>query len=111
MRTIAIEEHFWTAELVAAPGTGPLARTDGAVLDERLRDLGLDRIASMDAAGIDVQVLSHVQPAAQGLTGERGRTAARTAITLSPGRSPATRTASRASPPCRPAIPCRRQRN
>jgi len=79
MRTIAIEEHFWTAELVAAPGTGPLARTDGAVLDERLRDLGLDRIASMDAAGIDVQVLSHVQPAAQGLTGERGRTAARTA--------------------------------
>ena len=79
MQTIALEEHFWTAELAAAPGTGPLARPDGARLDEQLRDLGRDRIASMDAAGIDVQVLSHVQPAAQGLAGDRGIRAARKA--------------------------------
>jgi uncharacterized protein len=79
MQTIALEEHFWTAELAAAPGTGPLARPDGARLDEQLRDLGQDRIASMDAAGIDVQVLSHVQPAAQGLAGDRGIRAARAA--------------------------------
>jgi uncharacterized protein len=79
MQTIALEEHFWTAELAAAPGTGPLARPDGARLDEQLRDLGPDRIASMDEAGIDVQVLSHVQPAAQGLPGEQGIAAARTA--------------------------------
>ncbi|MGD0700533.1 MAG: amidohydrolase family protein [Trebonia sp.] len=79
MQTIALEEHFWTAELAAAPGTGPLARPDGARLDEQLRDLGPDRIASMDAAGIDVQVLSHVQPAAQGIAGDQGVRAARKA--------------------------------
>ena len=79
MQTIALEEHFWTAELAAAPGTGPLARPDGARLDEQLRDLGAARIASMDAAGIDVQVLSHVQPAAQGTPGDQGVAAARKA--------------------------------
>jgi len=79
MQTIAIEEHFWIAELAAPPGTGPLARADGARLDEQLRDLGLDRIASMDAAGIAVQVLSHVQPAAQALAGDQGVRAARKA--------------------------------
>jgi uncharacterized protein len=93
MRTIALEEHFWTAELAAAPGTGPLARSDGARLDEQLRDLGPDRIAGLDVAGIDVQVLSHVQPAAQALPGDQGSTAARkandalaAAIARHPGR-------------------------
>jgi predicted TIM-barrel fold metal-dependent hydrolase len=79
MQTIALEEHFWTAELAAPPGTGPLARPDGAALHDQLRDLGTGRIASMDAAGIDRQVLSHVQPAAQSLAGVRGITAARKA--------------------------------
>jgi predicted TIM-barrel fold metal-dependent hydrolase len=79
MRTIALEEHFWIPELAAPPGTGPLARPDGATLDQRLRDLGHDRIAAMDAAGIDVQVMSHVQPAAQALAGQRATDAARKA--------------------------------
>jgi predicted TIM-barrel fold metal-dependent hydrolase len=79
MRTIALEEHFWTDELAAAPGTGLLARADGAALDGLLRDVGAARIADMDAAGIDVQVLSHVQPAAQGLRGADGVAAARRA--------------------------------
>ena len=79
MRTIALEEHFWTDELAAAPGTGVLARANGAVLDGLLRDVGAARIADMDAAGIDVQVLSHVQPAAQGLRGADGVAAARRA--------------------------------
>src|ERR1700740_1220371 len=79
MRTIALEEHFWTPELAAAPGTGPLARADGPELDARLRDVGAARLADMDAAGIDVQVLSHVQPAAQGLPGAAGVEAARRA--------------------------------
>lgn len=67
MRTIALEEHFWTADLAVAPGTGVLARPGGADLDARLRDLGDARIADMDAAGIDVQVVSHVQPGPQGI--------------------------------------------
>jgi predicted TIM-barrel fold metal-dependent hydrolase len=79
MRTIALEEHFWTDELAAAPGTGPLARVNGAALDGLLRDAGAARIADMDAAGIDLQVLSHVQPAAQGLRGADGVAAARRA--------------------------------
>jgi uncharacterized protein len=79
MRTIALEEHFWTAELAAPPGTGPIARPDGARLDSQLRELGAERIAGMDAAGIDMQVLSHVQPAAQGMPGVAGTDAARRA--------------------------------
>jgi predicted TIM-barrel fold metal-dependent hydrolase len=79
MRTIALEEHFWIPDLAAPPGTGPLARPDGARLDERLRDLGEDRISAMDAARIDVQVISHVQPAAQALAGQRAADAARKA--------------------------------
>jgi len=79
LRTIALEEHFWTDELAAAPGTGVLARADGAVLDGLLRDVGAARLADMDAAGIDVQVLSHVQPAAQGMPGADGAEAARRA--------------------------------
>jgi uncharacterized protein len=76
MRTIALEEHFWTDELAAAPGTGPLARANGAALDALLRDVGAARMADMDAAGIDLQVLSHVQPAAQGRSGAAGVAAA-----------------------------------
>lgn len=65
MRTIALEEHFWTAELAAAPGTGPLAAW-GQRIDDQLRDLGPKRLADMDANGIDLQVVSHTAPAAQG---------------------------------------------
>jgi len=63
VRTIALEEHFWTAELAAPPGTGPLA-TWGQRVDGQLRDLGRARLADMDASGIDLQVISHVAPAA-----------------------------------------------
>jgi predicted TIM-barrel fold metal-dependent hydrolase len=66
MATIALEEHFWTRQLAPPPGTGLLARPDGARLDAALIDLDEARIADMDASRIDVQVLSHVQPAAQG---------------------------------------------
>ena len=79
MRTIALEEHFWTAELAAAPGTGVLARADGARLDEALRDLDKARLIGMDEAGIDVQVISHSQPAAQGRPGDAGADAAQRA--------------------------------
>jgi uncharacterized protein len=79
VHTIALEEHFWTAALAEPPGTGVLARRGGRQLDEALRDLGKARLADMDAAGIDMQVLSHAQPAAQGLDGPDGVAAARDA--------------------------------
>jgi hypothetical protein len=78
VRTIALEEHFWTSELAAPPGTGPLAMW-GQRVDGQLRDLGLERLADMDANGIDLQVISHVAPAAQGLAGAEGIARAREA--------------------------------
>ena len=78
MRTIALEEHFWTAELAAPPGTGPLA-TWGPQVGDQLRDLGPRRLADMDANGIDLQVISHVAPAAQARAGAEGLARAREA--------------------------------
>ncbi len=78
VRTIALEEHFWTPELAAPAGTGPLAMW-GQRIDDQLRDLGQARLADMDANGIDLQVISHVAPAAQGLAGAEGITRAREA--------------------------------
>jgi len=66
VRTIALEEHFWIPELAAKPGTGILARPDGPRLRAALLDLDEERIMSMDTSGIDLQVLSHSPPAAQG---------------------------------------------
>jgi predicted TIM-barrel fold metal-dependent hydrolase len=71
MRTIALEEHFWTPELAAAPGTGILARAGTEGLDAALRDVGEARIRDL--------VLSHAQPAAQALSGAAGAAAARRA--------------------------------
>ena len=78
MRTIALEEHFWTAELAAPPGTGPLAAW-GPRVGDQLSDLGPMRLADMDASGIDLQVISHVAPAAQGRAGAEGLARAREA--------------------------------
>jgi predicted TIM-barrel fold metal-dependent hydrolase len=69
MKIIAIEEHFRTAVMLRA--THPdqaLPRPDAADADpmaarlRKLDDLGTGRLADMDAAGIDVQVLSHTTP-------------------------------------------------
>ena len=66
MRTIALEEHCLTPELRDL--LGPQIHPHYAVhrwppaLEARLMDLGEGRIAEMDAHGIDVQVLSIVQP-------------------------------------------------
>ncbi len=51
----------------------------GPQISDQLRDLGQERLASMDASGIDYQVISHVAPAAQGLAGGEGVTRAREA--------------------------------
>ena len=61
-RTITIEEHFGTPAFHEGPGSHFKKRGDAAQLLDRLCDLGDRRIADMDAAGIDVQVLSLVAP-------------------------------------------------
>jgi predicted TIM-barrel fold metal-dependent hydrolase len=60
MRTITLEEHFATPEFLKATAQlQSAARVDFVrPLESKLLDLGQGRIADMDAAGIDLQVLS-----------------------------------------------------
>jgi len=62
IRTIALEEHFATPAFLNGPGARIKERPQAAQLLDQLCDLGERRIADMDAAGIDVQVLSLVSP-------------------------------------------------
>jgi predicted TIM-barrel fold metal-dependent hydrolase len=74
VRTIAIEEH-WNSDGIR----DALDRLEGTQRDEsiafnamgsnqaRLQDIGLGRIEAMDAAGIDISILSVVTPATQAL--------------------------------------------
>jgi 2,3-dihydroxybenzoate decarboxylase len=64
---IAIEEHYWDKEL-AAQFVGAEGTRDPGML-ARLYDLGELRLKEMDAAGIDMQILSHGAPSAQKLAG------------------------------------------
>jgi 2,3-dihydroxybenzoate decarboxylase len=69
-RVIAIEEHYYDPEVVSY-FQGIDARTGGMVR-ETLEDVGAGRIKSMDAAGIDVQILSHGAPSTQKMDAETG---------------------------------------
>ena len=62
---IAIEEHYWDAELAAH--FSALEGSRAGKMESRLRDFGGERIADMDAAGIDIAVLSHGAPSGQKL--------------------------------------------
>ena len=62
MRTIGIEEHWVTGEVLGAWAAGGGADGPPEELAERLRDTGEARIAAMDEAGLDVQVLSLTSP-------------------------------------------------
>jgi len=72
MRTITLEEHFASPAFLDGPGRklkeraakigGPAAR-----FLEQLSDLGDNRIAEMDAAGVDMQILSLTSPGVEQL--------------------------------------------
>jgi predicted TIM-barrel fold metal-dependent hydrolase len=64
-RTITLEEHFLHPKLREVYPASWVKLLD--MVKGRLTDVGPERIRRMDAAGIDLQVLSHVQPGVQTL--------------------------------------------
>jgi uncharacterized protein len=67
MRTITLEEHFVSPGFLAGPGKQFIEQIRsrgprGVRICEQLQDIGDQRIAEMDAAGIDMQVLSLNSP-------------------------------------------------
>ena len=86
MRVVALEEHFTVPALVkridpeAARRRGfrpRTARPTGPSLAELLPDMGEKRLASMDAAGITVEVLSNTGPGPDLVPGAEGIAVAR----------------------------------
>lgn len=74
MKVIAIEEHWNSAAIREALDRLPEGARDESVAfnrmgdnQARLEDIGTGRIQAMDAAGIDLAILSVVTPAAQAL--------------------------------------------
>jgi len=82
-KLIGIEEHFvtadirdaWAASAIGQEGTSN--RFDRREIEERLDDLGEQRLALMDESGIDVQVLSVTTPALHNLEPEESIALAR----------------------------------
>jgi predicted TIM-barrel fold metal-dependent hydrolase len=84
MRTIAIEEHFVTPAYIAGPGKVSserfrTMRAGGSTVLEKLLEVGDKRVAEMDAAGIDMQVLSLNSPGVEQAEPDVAVTAARDA--------------------------------
>jgi predicted TIM-barrel fold metal-dependent hydrolase len=78
MKIIAVEEHFTTSMFARHAPANQFRRAFldqrstelGFSIEEQLADLGEKRLAQMDAAGIDVQVLSFGQPGPQAFAPE-----------------------------------------
>jgi predicted TIM-barrel fold metal-dependent hydrolase len=71
-KVIGVEEHAWTAELrdalVKFGGDDTVTMMSAqAGIDRRLLDVGDGRLARMDAAGVDVEILSITTPGTQPL--------------------------------------------
>ena len=68
-RVIALEEHYWHPDVVKKSG-GDAGSHRSNEIQERLYEIGPMRIATMDEAGIDVQVLGHGMPSTQRMDAE-----------------------------------------
>src|ERR1700683_5302610 len=86
VKIIAIEEHWNSAGIRAALDRLPDGARDESVAfnamgdnQARLEDIGQGRVEAMDAAGIDVSILSVVTPATQALPGREAMALARDA--------------------------------
>jgi uncharacterized protein len=86
MKIIAIEEHWNSAGIRGALDRLPAGARDESVAfntmgdnQGRLEDIGQGRVDAMDAAGIDVSILSVVTPATQALPGPEAVALARDA--------------------------------
>jgi uncharacterized protein len=84
MRTITLEEHFATPGFFDGPGRELKNRAEKvggryANLIARLCDVGAKRLAEMDAAGIDMQVLSLTAPGVEQLDAAEAAALAREA--------------------------------
>jgi uncharacterized protein len=90
MRTITLEEHYATPAFMEGPGrqlkeqaqaahAHPLVAAGIAQLLDQLSDLDDRRIADMDAAGIDMQVLSLTSPGTEQLDATEAMALARDA--------------------------------
>ncbi len=83
MPIIGIEEHFVTPELQAAWDTlpeterDPLLKLGSAAMNAKLQDVSEARIAAMDAAGVDIAILSPGTPGVQSLAPDIAVTTAR----------------------------------
>lgn len=72
-RVIGVEEHAWTVELrdallkLGGDDTVTMLSSQKDI-DRRLREVGDERLARMDAAGVDLQVLSITTPGTQSLS-------------------------------------------
>jgi len=84
MRIITLEEHFATPAFLEGPGLKLKEQAErfggpGATVLEQLCDLGDKRVAEMDAATIDVQVLSLSSPGMEQVDGAEAVALAREA--------------------------------
>ena len=86
VKIIAIEEHWTSAAISDALDRLPEGARDESVAfntmgdnQARLEDIGRSRIEAMDAAGIDLSILSVVTPATQALPAPEAVTLAREA--------------------------------
>jgi predicted TIM-barrel fold metal-dependent hydrolase len=74
VKTIGLEEHFVTADVLQAWGSlepqwqNPPGLSGSEDISHRLKEVDAERFAAMDDTGLDVQVLSLTSPGVQNLT-------------------------------------------